>query len=185
MSKKGQLFFSFFKIGAFTFGGGYAMVPLIQNEVIERKKWISEDEMMDIIVIAESTPGPIAINSATFVGYKVAGFWGSVVATLGVVLPSLIIISLIAFFFENFLSIPIVAAAFKGIRAGVAVLILNAGIKMYKKIKKELVGYILIFISFIISIFLDFRFLSLILIAFGAIVGIITQVLKVNTGEEK
>mgnify|MGYP000981831849 CR=1 FL=1 len=178
MGKKLELFTSFFKIGTFTFGGGYAMVPLIQNEVIEKKKWINEDEMLDIIAIAESTPGPIAINSATFIGYKVAGFWGSVCATFGVVLPSLIIISIIALFFEDFLSIKIIDAAFKGIRAGVAVLILNAGLKMYKQLKKDLIAYILIALSLVISFFVDFRFMSLILIIFGAIIGIITQTNK-------
>lgn len=185
MSKKLELFLSFFKIGAFTFGGGYAMVPLIQDEAIERKKWINEEEMMDIIAIAESTPGPIAINSATFVGYKVSGFWGSVAATTGVVLPSLIIIILIALFFESFLEIEIVSAAFKGIRAGVSVLILNAGLKMYRGLKKGFIAYLLIAIAFFLSIFIDFRFMSLILIVFGAIVGILVHSKKVSDGENK
>src|SRR5690554_15295 len=178
MSKKSDLFFTFLKIGAFTFGGGYAMVPLIQNEAIEKKKWINEDEMMDIIAIAESTPGPIVINSATFVGYKVAGFWGSFFATLGVVLPSIIIITLIALFFENFLEVTIIAAAFKGIRAGVSVLILNAGIKMFKASKKVFISYLLIALAFGLSFFITFRFLSLILIVFGAIVGVMIQMNK-------
>lgn len=185
MGKKLELFTSFFKIGAFTFGGGYAMVPLIQDEAIERKKWINEEEMMDMLAIAESTPGPIAINSATFVGYKVAGFWGSVVSTLGVILPSLIIITLIAFFFENFLSVPIIGAAFKGIRAGVSVLILNAGIRMYKAVKKGLIGYLLIATAFLVSIFSNFRFISLILIFFGAVVGILVQAQKAKVGEDE
>ena len=191
MSKKLELFLSFLKIGAFTFGGGYAMIPLIQNEVIEKKKWINDEEMMDIIAIAESTPGPIAINSATFVGYKVSGFWGSVVSTLGVVLPSLIIISIIALFFENFLEVPIIAAAFKGIRAGVSVLILNAALKMYKGLKKSVIAYILLLIALIFSFFIEFRFMSLSLIAFGAIVGVLIQVDKtkneenISKGEEK
>jgi len=178
MSKKSDLFFTFLKIGAFTFGGGYAMVPLIQNEAIEKKKWINEDEMMDIIAIAESTPGPIAINSATFVGYKVAGFWGSFFATLGVVLPSIVFITLIALFFENFLEVTIIAAAFKGIRAGVSVLILNAGIKMFKASKKVFISYLLIALAFGLSFFITFRFLSLILIVFGAIVGVMIQMNK-------
>lgn len=178
MSKKLELFLSFLKIGAFTFGGGYAMIPLIQNEAIEKKHWINDEEMIDIIAIAESTPGPIAINSATFVGYKVCGFWGSVAATTGVVLPSLIIISIIALFFENFLEFAIIDAAFKGIRAGVAVLILNAGLKMFKSLKKSLVGYILMIAALVLSFFIEFRFMSLSLIAFGAIVGVLVQVDK-------
>lgn len=185
MSKKLELFLSFLKIGAFTFGGGYAMVPLIQNEAIEKKKWINDEEMMDIIAIAESTPGPIAINSATFVGYKVGGFWGSVAATTGVVLPSLIIISIIALFFENFLDIAVIAAAFKGIRAGVSVLILNAGIKMFKGLKKSLIGYILIFSALVLSFFVEFRFMSITLIVFGAIVGVLIQVDKTTKKEEE
>lgn len=178
MSKKLELFLSFLKIGAFTFGGGYAMIPLIQNEAIEKKHWINDEEMIDIIAIAESTPGPIAINSSTFVGYKVGGFWGSVAATTGVVLPSLIIISIIALFFENFLEFAIIDAAFKGIRAGVAVLILNAGLKMFKSLKKSLVGYILMIAALVLSFFIEFRFMSLSLIAFGAIVGVLVQVDK-------
>ena len=178
MGKKTELFFSFLKIGAFTFGGGYAMVPLIQNEAIEKKKWINEDEMMDIIAIAESSPGPIAINSATFVGYKVGGFWGSVAATTGVVLPSLIIISIIALFFENFLDIKIIDSAFKGIRAGVSVLILNAGISMFRALKKGFIGYLLIALAFGLSLFVDFRFMSIALIVFGAIIGVLVQASK-------
>lgn len=185
MSKKRELFFTFLKIGAFTFGGGYAMVPLIQNEAIEKKKWVNEEEMMDIIAIAESTPGPIAINSATFVGYKVAGFWGSFFATLGVVVPSLVIIMLIALFFENFLEIGIIAAAFKGIRAGVSVLILNAGIKMFKTSKKTFISYLLILIALVLSFFIKFRFLSLLLITFGAIVGVFIQLDKPKINKEK
>jgi chromate transporter len=186
MSKKLELFLSFLKIGTFTFGGGYAMVPLIQNEVIEKKKWINEEEMMDIIAIAESTPGPIAINSATFVGYRVAGFWGSFFATLGVVLPSILIITIIALFFERFLEIEIVAAAFKGIRAGVAVLILNAALRMYKKFNKGIIGYALMIIALVLSFFVKFRFMSLILILLGAVIGILVQTSKkIDKGEEQ
>lgn len=184
MPKKLELFLSFLKIGAFTFGGGYAMIPLIQSEVIVKKKWINDDEMMDIIAIAESTPGPIAINAATFVGYKVAGFWGSFFATLGVVLPSLITITIIALFLEGFLEIKIVAAAFKGIKAGIAVLILNSGIKMFKKLKKEIIGYFLLILAFVLtilnSLFINFNFMSLVLILFGAIVGILVQMKKAS-----
>ena len=103
MNRNLELFFTFFKIGAFTFGGGYAMIPLIHHELVERKKWINDDEMVNMVAIAESTPGVIAVNSATFVGYKINKFWGSLFATLGVVLPSFVVICLVALYFENFL----------------------------------------------------------------------------------
>ena len=126
-----------FKIGLFTFGGGYAMIAVFENEFVSNKKWIEHEEFTDLIVIAESTPGPIAINSATYIGYKVAGFWGSLFATLGMVLPSLLIIFFISLVFEKFLAISLVGKAFKGIQACVAFLILSAGIKMFLKSKKN------------------------------------------------
>ncbi len=132
-----DLFLCFFKIGLFTFGGGYAMIALIENACVEEKKWITHDEMMNITVIAESTPGPIAINCATFVGYKQKGFWGAVAATFGVVLPSFIIIYLIALYFNKFLEIALIAKAFQGIKIAVGILILDAGIKMYNKIENK------------------------------------------------
>lgn len=122
------LFLTFAKIGLFTFGGGYAMIPLIENICVEKKKWISHEEMMNVTVIAESTPGPIAINCATFVGYKQKGFLGAIAATLGVVLPSFVVISLIAAFLDNFLEIAWIASAFRGIRIAVGILILDAAI---------------------------------------------------------
>ena len=120
------LFLTFFKIGAFTFGGGYAMIPLIQKEVVENKKWITDDDILEIIAIAESTPGPIAINSATFVGYRVCGFWGAFFSTLGVVLPSFVIILIISFILNEFQNIKAVQYAFEGIRAGVLALLVKA-----------------------------------------------------------
>ena len=128
---------TFAKIGLFTFGGGYAMISIIENTCVENKKWITHDEMMNMTVIAESTPGPIAINCATFTGYKTAGFWGALVATLGMALPSFVIIYLISMFLDNFLEIAIVANAFKGIKIAVGVLILDAGITMVKKMRKK------------------------------------------------
>ena len=124
------LFATFFKIGAFTFGGGYAMIPLIQREVAEKRKWITDEEILEVVAIAESTPGPIAINSATFVGYKTCGFWGSFVCTLGVVLPSFIIILLIASLFRNFLKYRGVSALLSGIRPAIPALIIGTGITM-------------------------------------------------------
>ena len=143
-----ELFFTFVKIGLFTFGGGYAMISMIENNCVEKKAWITHDEMMDVTVIAESTPGPIAINCATFIGYKKAGFLGALVATLGIVVPSFIVIFLISMFLDNFLEITIVANAFKGIKVGVGLLILDAAITMINKMqKKKLSPIILIVLS--------------------------------------
>ena len=131
-----ELFLIFAKIGLFTFGGGYAMISLIENNCVEKNKWITHDEMMNVTVIAESTPGPIAINCATFVGYKQKGLTGAVAATIGMVLPSFCIIFLISMFLDNFLEITLIANAFKGIKLAVGLLILNAGLNMMQKMKK-------------------------------------------------
>ena len=132
-----NLFLTFAKIGLFTFGGGYAMLAMIENICVDRKKWITHDEMMNITVIAESTPGPIAINCATFTGYKKAGFAGALSATLGMIVPSFTIIYLISMFLDNFLQLTIIANAFKGIKIAVGVLILNAAVTMIKKMPKK------------------------------------------------
>ena len=130
------LFLTMLKIGAFTFGGGYAMIHILENEFVSKKKWIEHEEFMDLIAIAESTPGPIAINSSTYIGYKKEKILGSIFATLGMVLPSFTIIFLISLFFNQFLAITWVASAFKGIQVCVVFLILSAGLKMLKKLKK-------------------------------------------------
>lgn len=132
-----NLFLTFAKIGLFTFGGGYAMISLIENQCVERKKWITHDEMMNITVISESTPGPIAINCATFVGYKQAGLLGSLIATLGIVLPSFLIIFAISMFLNQFLEITWIANAFKGIKIALGLLILDAAITMIRKMQKK------------------------------------------------
>lgn len=168
-----KLFLTFFKIGAFTFGGGYAMIPLIQKETVENNKWISEDDILEIIAIAESTPGPIAINSATFVGYKICGFWGSFFATLGVVLPSFIIILAISYVLREFESIKAVKYAFNGIRAGVLALLIKALISMYKKVNKNLVSYIVMGFSFVIAAFFDINILFAII--GSALIGLISS----------
>ncbi len=128
-----ELFLTFAKIGAFTFGGGYAMLALIENICVEEKKWITHDEMMNVTVIAESTPGPVAINCSTYVGYKKKGLPGALAATVGMVLPSFVIIFLISVFFDNFLEISVVANAFKGIKAAVGILIVDAAVKLFSK----------------------------------------------------
>ena len=151
LKKLWQVFFSFFKIGAFTFGGGYAMIPLIQNEAVEKRHWVTDDDILEIIAIAESTPGPIAINSATFVGYRAAGVLGSVCATLGVVLPSFVIILALSFVLDAFQDLPAVQYAFFGIRAGVLALLCKALWTMYKKSPKGWVGYVVMAGAFALS----------------------------------
>ncbi len=137
MKKVRQLFFTFLKIGAFTFGGGYAMIALLENEFVEKKKWIGRDEFLDMVAIAESTPGPIAVNSATYIGYRIDGFAGAAVSTLAVCIPSFVIIFCISLFFDQFLSLKLVSNAFRGIQVCVIYLILSAGIKMLRSIPKN------------------------------------------------
>ena len=132
-----DLFLTFAKIGLFTFGGGYAMISMIEHNCVEKKQWITHDEMMNVTVIAESTPGPIAINCATFTGYKKAGFIGALAATLGMVVPSFTVIYLISMFLDNFLELTVIAHAFQGIKIAVGLLILDAGIMMVKKMHKK------------------------------------------------
>ena len=165
-----DLFLTFAKIGLFTFGGGYAMISVIENNCVERKQWITHDEMMDVTVIAESTPGPIAINCATFTGYKKAGFMGALVATFGIVLPSFVVIYLISMLLDNFLELTIIANAFKGIKIAVGLLILDAAITMLKKMHKKKLPRAIMICSCIamlcINIFaLDFSPISLMILA--------------------
>lgn len=165
-----DLFLTFAKIGLFTFGGGYAMISMIENACVGKKQWITHEDMMNVTVIAESTPGPIAINCATFVGYRQKGFAGALFATLGIVLPSFVIIYLISMFLDNFLEIMLIANAFKGIRIAVGILILDAAITMIKKMRKKLVPCVIMVCSFmamlLINIFsLNFSSISLMLVA--------------------
>ena len=132
-----DLFLTLFKIGLFTFGGGYAMIALLENEFVSKKGWLEKDEFLDMVAIAESTPGPIAINAATYIGYKSFGFWGSLLATVAICIPSFVIIYTISLFFDLFLSLTVVAYAFRGIQVGVIYLIFSAGLKMLKKMKKS------------------------------------------------
>ncbi len=142
-----ELFLTFARIGLFTFGGGYAMISIIENHCVEKKKWITHEEMMNMTVIAESTPGPIAINCATFTGYKKAGFTGALVATLGMTLPSFVIIFLISVFLDDFLEITVVANAFRGIKIAVSFLILDAAITMIMKMQKKLIPLLIMLCS--------------------------------------
>ena len=167
------LFLTFFKIGLFTFGGGYAMLSIIEDICVERKRWITHEEMMNVTVIAESTPGPIAINCASFVGYRQGGFLGASSATIGVVLPSFIIIYLISMFFDRFLEITVVANAFRGVKIAVGVLILTAAVNMFRKMKKTTLSVAIAAVSagimLAVDVFaVDFSSISLMLIA-GAV----------------
>ena len=133
----GTLFFTFFKIGLFTFGGGYAMIALLEEEFIQRRKWLDKDEFLDMTAIAESTPGPVAINSATYLGYKLAKVPGAATATVAVCLPSFLIIYAISLFFEQFTQLTVIANAFKGIQVCVIYLIFSAGVRMLKSLDKS------------------------------------------------
>ncbi|MDE6595364.1 MAG: chromate transporter [Oscillospiraceae bacterium] len=175
-----DLFLTFAKIGAFTFGGGYAMISLIDKECVENKKWITSDELMEITVIAESTPGPIAINLATYAGYKMAGGMGAAAATLGMILPSFLIIWLISTFMENLLSIEAVAKAFKGIRIAVAVLIIKSALKiiksMLKKTRNKYISVVIVSIFFgavIIIDLLSVNFSTIYLIMIAGMFGVV------------
>lgn len=176
-----DLLLTFMKIGLFTFGGGYAMISIIENNCVERKKWISHDDMMNITVIAESTPGPIAINCATFVGYQQAGFPGSVIATLGILIPSFIIIFLISMFLDNFLEIAVIANAFKGIKIAVGILILDAAVTMIKKMHKKVFPRVIMSFSFaamlLINIF-SWNFSSIHLMLIAAAISFIVFILN-------
>ena len=145
-----RLFLTFFKIGAFTFGGGYAMIPLIQHETVEKHNWISDEDVLEIVAIAESTPGPIAINAATFVGFRTGGFWGAFCATFGMVLPSFVIITIISRILQQFQELRVVRYAFMGIRAGVLALILKALWNMYRKCPKHPMAYVIFAAAFVL-----------------------------------
>ena len=165
-----DLFLTFAKIGLFTFGGGYAMIAMIENNCVERKQWITHDEMMNVTVIAESTPGPIAINCATFTGYKKAGFIGALVATLGIVVPSFAVIYLISMFLNNFLELTIIANAFKGIKIAVGILILDVAVTMIKKMHKKKLPRTIMLCSCVVMLCINifswkFSSISLMLIA--------------------
>ena len=167
-----QLFATFFKIGAFTFGGGYAMIPLIQHEAVEKHGWVTDDDILEIIAIAESTPGPIAINSATFVGYRTCGFWGAACATLGVVLPSFAVILLISYVLRQFQDIKAVQYAFNGIRVGVLALLLKALWNMYKKSPKGWAAYVVMAAAFLLTAILKVN--VFIVIVACAVFGLVT-----------
>ena len=183
-----SLFLTMLKIGVFTFGGGYAMIALLENEFVAKKKWLEKDEFLDVAAIAESTPGPIAINAATYIGYKNSGVIGSIIATLGICIPSFIIIYAISLFFDAFLSLTLVAYAFKGIQICVVYLILTAGLKMLKQMKKTVFNMIIISITLICMIVFSLfavKFSTIFYILISGACGVVVYLLGKIRKEEK
>ena len=166
-----SLFLSFAKVGVMTFGGGYAMIPILEREIVENRKWASSEELMDYYAVGQCTPGVIAVNTATFIGYRVAGPAGGVAATLGVVFPSGMIICLIAGILTNFADIPAVKSAFTAIRVCVCVLIFNAVVKLWKGAVKDKAGLVLFLIVFVLSLFFDIS--PVIFVLFCALAGLV------------
>ncbi len=176
-----DLFLTFAKVGMFTFGGGYAMISLIEDTCVEKKKWITGDEMMDITVIAESTPGPIAINCATYVGYKQKGFAGALLATIGMILPSFCIIFAISKFLDHFLEITWIAHAFLGIKIAVGILIMDAAIKLLRKMQKKLMPRAFMLCAFAAMLLIDFlsvRISSIILMLTAGSISLIIYMFR-------
>ena len=183
-----SLFLTMLKIGVFTFGGGYAMIALFENEFVAKKKWLEKDEFLDVAAIAESTPGPIAINAATYIGYKNAGIIGSIIATLGICIPSFVIIYAISLFFDAFLSLTLVAYGFKGIQICVVYLILTAGLKMLKQMKKTAFNIIIISITLICMVVFSFfavKFSTIFYILISGICGVVVYLLGKIRKEKK
>ena len=178
-----SLFWAFCKIGGLTFGGGYAMLPMLQKEVVEENQWATEEELLDYYAVGQATPGIIAVNTATFVGYKEKGVLGAAFATSGVVFPSLVIIMTIAGFIDNFSDLDIVQHAFSGIRIAVAILILNALIKLVKGSVKDILGIILFIATFVASSFLNISVVYIIIAA--GLIGIISDYVKNKRGSEE
>lgn len=188
MEKKNNLFLIMFKIGLFTFGGGYAMIALLENEFVSRRNWLNKEEFIDIVAIAESTPGPIAINAATYIGYRLEGIFGSVKATLGVCTPSFAIIYVISLFLDRFLENAYVAAAFKGIQVCVIYLIFMAGIRLYKGLEKTVFNRLMFTVVLAVMLaasFFSFNFSTIAMIIISGLVGIVVNYLGVLIRKEK
>ena len=177
-----DLFCAFFRIGLFTFGGGYAMLPLLQREIVEKKKWATEEEMLDYFAVGQCTPGVIAVNTATFVGFKEKKLSGAIFATLGVVSPSLVIITIIAALLSNFAHIAAVQNAFAGIRVAVCVLILNSIVKLWKKSVVDKLTFAVFLAVFIGSVLLS-HVSPVVFIVAAAVLGIVVRV-WLRTGKE-
>ncbi|MBQ8293339.1 MAG: chromate transporter [Bacilli bacterium] len=174
---------TFFKVGLFTFGGGLAMLPIIEREVVEKYGWLKPEEMTDLIAIAESTPGPIAVNTATFVGYKVGKFAGAIMSTLSLVFPSLVIITVISFFVDEFLALEYVNYAFMGIRCAVGLLIFLAAVKIFKGNKKYWYTYVLLALAMLIMLLLP-NLSTIYIIIGGGVVGLIINLISFKTNKK-
>ena len=172
------LFVAFAKVGVMTFGGGYAMLPMFQREIVEKRGWATEEEMTDYYAVSQCTPGPIAVNTATFIGQKQAGAAGGIAATLGVVFPSLLIIMFIAAFLRNFADLPLVKNAFAGIRVVVCVLILNAVLKIGKTTLRDLAAWIIFLAVFLLSVFTDLS--PILFVIAAALAGVLVKNLGVK-----
>ena len=166
-----QLFWTFFKIGAFTFGGGWSLIAVMEDEIVEKKKWITHADVLDMLVISESTPGVIAVNMATSIGYRQRGFWGGAISTIGVVLPSFIIISALSFGIEALQNNVWYMSAFYGIQVGAIVLIANAFLKLFKQLDKNFLNYFVMLVAFALALFTNVNVIFVII--GGAILGIL------------
>ena len=187
MKKYLILFWTMFKIGLFTFGGGYAMIAIFEHEFVEKKKWLSSDEFLNLVSIAETTPGPIAINASTYIGYRIGKILGSVIATIAMVLPSFIIILLIAIFFNKFMDIKIIQDAFKGIKVVVIFLIISAGIKLLIKLEKNVFNYVVLIMTIILMIVFSLfavNFSAIFYILISGFIGLLILLIK-NKKEKK
>ena len=176
----GTLFFTFLKIGAFTFGGGYAMVALLETEFVEKRGWLTQEEFLDMTAIAESTPGPMAVNSATYLGYRLGGIAGAAISTIAVALPSFLIIYFISLFFDRFLALTLVARAFRGIQVCVVYLILSAGIKMYRGLSCGVLNRVIflgVAAAMVVTSLLAVRFSSIFYILLSGALGIAVYIL--------
>jgi len=173
-----ELFITFARIGLFTFGGGYAMLPLLQREIVEKRTWITEEELMDYYAVGQCTPGIISVNTATFVGEKQAKTSGAIAATLGIVFPSIVIITLIAAFISNFAQLPLIKNAFAGIRVCVCILVINAVVKFMKSSVKDVFTVIVFLAVFVGAAFIDVS--PIILVVIAAIAGLIAKIPEVK-----
>ena len=182
------LFLTFLKIGAFTFGGGYAMIALLENEFVEKKGWLDRDEFLDMAAIAESTPGPVAVNSAYYLGYTIGGVAGAALSTLAVCLPSFVIIYVISLFFDQFLSLKYVACAFRGIQACVVYLIFSAGLRMIKALDKSVMNKVivaLVMAAMVLFSALAVSFSSIFYILICGVIGLVVWGIRRGRGRAK
>lgn len=166
-----ELYLTFFRIGLFTFGGGYAMIPLIEREMVDRKKWVKESDIVDVFALSQTMPGAIAINSATLIGYRMGGMKASLAAMLGVITPSIVILTLIALFFNQYLDQPIIKAAFIGIRSGIVALVIKAGIRIAKSAVKDRLTLVICVVAVISIVIFDVN--AIFLIIGGASIGML------------